>query len=117
MKTKLRHHHVLARGEHFLTCWKTLASGEIFAGIQRNDLDAECDKVRAIDYEILRLETNLRGLRLERSKSRRGLAHLLIRFAHGVGAHPKFGDDSPFYRALGFVPISENRSGRPRKPK
>ena len=116
MKTKLRHYHVLARGEHFLTCWKTLASGEIFAGIQRDDLDAECDKVRAVDHEILRLETKLRGLRLERSKARGGLARLLIRFARGVCSHPKFGDDSPFYRALGFIPISENRSGRPRKP-
>ena len=32
-------------------------------------------------------------------------------------AHPDYGDDSPFYRALGFIPHSEIRTGRPRKPR
>ena len=41
----------------------------------------------------------------------------LIRLANGVRGHPDYGDDSPFYTALGFVPHNEIRSGRPRKPR
>lgn len=32
-----------------------------------------------------------------------------------VPAEPAYGEDCGVYRALGFVPLSENRSGRPRK--
>jgi hypothetical protein len=45
--------------------------------------------VRAVDDEILRLETALRGLRLQRRQSRRGLAAMLIRCASGVRADPR----------------------------
>jgi hypothetical protein len=117
MKEKLRNHHVLIRGKHFLSCWRSLAKGAVFSGLEVDVLSAECDKVRAVDDEILRLETALRGLRLQRRKSRRGLAAMLIRFASGVRADPRYGEDCSFYRALGFVPISENRSGRPQKPR
>jgi hypothetical protein len=81
------------------------------------DLDAECRKVRDVERRIRKLETALRGLRIERRKSNRKLADVLIRFASSVRGSVGFGEDCPFYRALGFVPISENRSGRPRKPK
>ncbi len=35
--------------------------------------------------------------------------------ARGVEGHPDHGDDSPLYRAMGFVPFSERRSGLTRK--
>jgi hypothetical protein len=59
----------------------------------------------------------VRALRHTRNHAGRRLAGILTRFAKGVCAHPGYGDDSPFYRALGFVPHSEIRSGRPRKPR
>lgn len=117
MLQKLRNHHVLARGEHFLTCWRSLAPKASFAQMTPEELDTECQKVRDVDYRIRALETALRGLRVERRKTNRRLADVLIRFASSVRGSAGFGEDCPFYRALGFVTISENRSGRPRKPK
>jgi hypothetical protein len=62
-------------------------------------------------------EASLSGLRLKRDQTERVLADQLIGLAYSVRAHPEYGSDSQFYRALGFIPDSENRSGRPRKPK
>ena len=66
--------------------------------------------------DVLAAEAALRALRHARNQADRQLAGMLRRFANGVCAHPDYGDDSPFYQALGFVPHSENR-GRPRKPR
>jgi hypothetical protein len=33
----------------------------------------------------------------------------------GVQAHPDHGEDSPLYRAMGFVPFSERTSGLTRR--
>jgi hypothetical protein len=41
----------------------------------------------------------------------------LMRVASGVRGEPAYGEDCGVYRALGFVPLSENRSGRPQKKK
>jgi hypothetical protein len=35
----------------------------------------------------------------------------------GVQSHPEYGEDSPLYRAMGFVPFSERRSGLTRRAK
>jgi hypothetical protein len=32
-----------------------------------------------------------------------------------VQGHPEYGEDSPLYRAMGFVPFSERSSGLSRK--
>ena len=80
-----------------------------------DELDAECQKVRDVEQRIREHETALRGLRSTRHQANRKLADILIRFASSVRGSVGFGEDCPFYRALGFVPVSENRSGRPRK--
>ena len=113
---KLRGTHILARGEHFLRVWKHQApEQEQFAGIGYGELQAEVDTAKALREQVRAVEVWLRGLRLERDQADRKLAGKLIRIAKGVQAEPGYGDDCGFYRALGFVPLSENRSGRPRK--
>ena len=114
---KLRHHHILDRTVNFLTCWTTQAADATFAGIQPADLAAEAALAQKAREEVLAAEAALRALRHTRNQADRRLAGMLRRFAKGVCAHPDYGSDSPFYRALGFVPDSENRGGRPRKPR
>ena len=114
---KLRHHHILDRTVNFLTCWTTQAADATFAGIQPADLAAETALAQKAREEVLAAEAALRALRHTRNQADRRLAAVLRRFANGVCAHPDYGSNSPFYRALGFVPDSENRGGRPRKPR
>jgi hypothetical protein len=113
---KLRGPLILERGERFLSVWKHQApEHERFAGIDYQELLAEVDAAKEARERVLVAEISLRGLRLERDQADRQLAKKLIRVAAGVRGEPKYGEDCGVYRALGFVPLSENRSGRPRK--
>jgi hypothetical protein len=114
---KLRHHHILDRAKSFLYCWTHQAPDATFAGIKPDDLATETARAENARKDVLAAEVALRAQRHTRNQADRRLAGMLRRFARGVCAHPDYGDDSPFYRALGFVPHSENRSGRPRKPR
>ena len=112
---KLRHHHILDRARHFLTCWTSQAPDATFAGIQPADLAAETASAQKAREDVLAAEANLRALRHTRNLADRRLAGKLRRFAQGVCAHPDYGSNSAFYQALGFVTDDRNRSGRPRK--
>jgi hypothetical protein len=113
---KLRGPHILERGERFLRVWKHQApEQERFAGIDHEQLQAGVDAAKEARERVRAVEVWLRSLRLERDQAEQKLARQLMRVASGVRAEPAYGEDSGFYRALGFVPISENRSGRPRK--
>ncbi len=114
---KLRHHHILDRAKYFLTCWTTQAPDATFAGLKPADLAAEAALAQKARKDVQAAEVSLRALRNARNRADRRLAASLRRFAKGVCAHPDYGDDSPFYRALGFIPHSEIRTGRPRKPR
>ncbi len=115
---KLRGSHIMERGEKFLSCWKELASQDTsFAGIGHQELKDEMEAAKIAREQVQAAEMRLRSLRFQRDQADRKLAEKLMRLASGVRAEPGYGEDSGFYRALGFVPLSENRSGRPRKPK
>ena len=115
---KLRGSHLLDRGERFLSCWEELATPETeFAGIRHQELKDGVATAQAARERVRAVELWLRGLRLERDQADRQLAGKLTRVASGVRADPAYGEDCGLYRALGFVPLSENRSGRPRKAK
>ena len=115
---KLRGPLILERGERFLSVWKHQApEQERFAGIDYQELHAEVDVAKKARERVLAAEISLRGLRLERDQADRKLAKKLMRVAAGVRGEPAYGEDCGVYRALGFVPFSENRSGRPRKKK
>ena len=113
---KLRGPHILKRGEHFLLCWREQAeTGKEFAGTSHQELTDDVEQARAARERVRAVEQWLRSLRFERDQADRKLARKLMRLAAGVRADPAYGEDCGFYRALGFVPISENRSGRPKK--
>ncbi len=108
---------ILARARDFLATWRNLAPTAKFGGTSADELELKMREAERIRQEILSAEVHLSGLRLKRDQCERALADELIRLAFGVRGHPEYGSDSPFYRALGFIPKSENRSGRPRKPR
>ncbi len=115
---KLRGPLILERGERFLSVWKhQTPEHERFAGIDYQELHAEVEAAKEARERVLAAEISLRGLRLERDQADRKLAKKLMRVAAGVRGEPAYGEDCGVYRAMGFVPLSENRSGRPRKKK
>ena len=60
-------------------------------------------------------KTKLAGLMLKRDKANDELNATLVRIANAIRGNPDFGLDCELYRSLGFVPLSERKSGK-RKP-
>jgi len=58
-------------------------------------------------------QAQVRGITLERARADELLNEQFVRIANSVRGNPEYGVDSPFYRALGFVPKSERK--RPRR--
>jgi hypothetical protein len=114
---KLRNSHILGRAHGFLRAWRLLAPGAGFYDMAPEQLEAKISEAEQIRKQIMAAETRLSGLRLKRDQTERALADRLIGLASSVRGDPDYGSDCPLYRAFGFVPDSENRSGRPRKPK
>jgi hypothetical protein len=66
--------------------------------------------------EELRIRDQARSAALRtRDAKQKELAELTRVVARGVEGHPDHGDDSPLYRAMGFIPFSERGSGLTRK--
>ena len=113
---KLRNQHILQRARDFLVAWLQFAPQDEFGSITAEELGNDIRNAEVARKEIMRLEARLNGLRMRRDRTERAIADKLIRFACAVRGTPVYGEDCPFYRALGFIPKSERRSGRPRKP-
>ncbi len=105
------------RSKHFLTAWKAYAADTEIAGFSIDDLAADIAEAREIREQIAAARTIVSGLILKRKQKDDQIKENLGLIANTVRGTSEFGYESPFYRALGYVPKSEQRRGRPRKAK
>lgn len=97
--------------------WKEQAPEAVFAGKTLAELETA---ITAVDTsnEDLKIKEQARSAAVKmRDEKLKSLSTLLRAVVRGVQAHPEHGEDSPLYRAMGFVPISERRSGLTRRKK
>ena len=107
--TKRRQPGRKAEDIHF--AWKNQAADAVFAGKPLAEMEAALAAVQQANGELIKLNQARSAavkVRDEKLSSLTALARLVVR---GVQAHPEYGEDSPLYRAMGFVPISERSSG------
>jgi hypothetical protein len=100
---------------HFRQVWETLASETRFGDLDLETFIAGTEDSLTTREQIRELETLLDGLRTQRDQADRQSALLMERFVFLVRGTPAHGDDSPFYRALGYIPASERKTGLTRK--
>jgi hypothetical protein len=105
------------RSNHFLTAWRHYAPDVEIAGFSIDDLAADIAEAHEIREQIAAARTQVAGLILKRAQKDEEIRENLGMIASMVRGSPKFGYDCPFYRALGYIPKSEQRRGRPRKAK
>lgn len=98
----------------FLSSWAEFAQNMSFAGMTLAEFETKSEAPFAVRKELATARTKANGLILEREKADDTLNEDLILIAHAVRADKDFGEDSPLYRSLGFVPKSERKSGRRR---
>ncbi|GAA5484818.1 hypothetical protein [Haloferula sargassicola] len=99
----------------FRRVWESLAPEKVFSKVSYEKFCEETEESLAVRERILDLEIQLRGLRAERSAADRKSRGMMRRLVWSVAGDKNFGEDSGFYKALGFIPKSERKTGRVRR--
>jgi hypothetical protein len=97
--------------------WREQAPDAVFAGKSLADLEALMSVFTQVSEQLKVLEQTRAGLIRTRNAKLRELAEFIRILVRGVEGHPDYGDDSPLYRSMGFVPYSERGSGLTRNRK
>jgi hypothetical protein len=103
------------KAEDIRLVWKEQAPEAVFAGKPLVDLETALAAVQQAN-EDLKIRDQSRSAAVKtRDEKLNALTTLLRAVVRGVQGHPDHGEDSPLYRAMGFVPFSERSSGLTRR--
>lgn len=87
----------------------------MFAGKPLAELETALTALQQ-STEDLKIRDQARSAAVKmRDDKLKSLATLLRAVVRGVQGHHEYGEDSPLYRAMGFVPFSERNSGLTRR--
>ncbi len=99
------------KAEDFRLAWKEQAPEDTFGGKSLADLEADIALLgEAVEKVRVHRSNGSAALRV-RKEQEADLKKLLLVIANGVRGAEAHGEDSPLYRAMGFVPRSERSSG------
>ncbi len=104
------------KAEDFLLAWREIAPDATFAGKTLAEFEAATEPFEDAVEKLQTLTVQRSAALRTRDQEEDSLKGLLILIAHGVRSDPAHGEDSPLYRAMGFVPKSERASGLIRPP-
>jgi hypothetical protein len=113
----LRNKSIAFRCKQFLHAWKAYAPNVELAGFHIDQLAADADEALLIRHQIEEARTIIAGLIIKRDLFDQVINTNLGMIVDAVRGAPQMGYDCPLYRALGYIPKSEQRRGRPRKAK
>ncbi len=103
------------KAEDIRLVWKEQAPEAVFAGKPLVDLEAALTALQQSN-EDLKIRDQARSAAVKtRDEKLNSLSKLMRLVVRGVQGHPEHGEDSPLYRAMGFVPFSERSSGLTRR--
>ncbi len=105
------------RIERFLNAWRTLAPNKSFGGMTFAQFEAAVAPSLAARARIDGLEAQIKEAISDRDAADGNTTTKMQLVVYGVLADPEEGNDSPLYKALGYTPKSEIKSGLTRKPK
>ena len=105
------------KAEDIRLVWKEQAPEAVFADKPLAELEASLAELQQSN-EDLKIKDQARSAAVKtRDDKLKSLAMLLRNVAKGVQSHPEYGEDSPLYRAMGYVPFSERKTGLVRRAK
>ena len=107
---------IVTRIANFTKAWEEIAPEALFAGMTLAEFKTAMAKalnVRASNNALrLLLRAGVGSQRIEDSAAR----DVTDQIVEGVKANNLFGPNSPLYRAMGFIPKSECRTGKAKSP-
>ena len=106
---------IVERIETFSAAWREMAADASFAGMSYAEFEGASAAPLTLRTEISDLELQLIGKKAARAIADVAAGELLSLVVNSVRGTPSYGEDSPLYRAFGYVRKSERRSGLTRK--
>lgn len=100
------------RRDLYVTAWRQLAATESFGGMTLEQFIASTEAAMTAREDIVNakaLLSSLIGQRVLADADARKAHSLVI---NAVRGNPQFGENSPLYRAMGFVPMGERKTGK-----
>lgn len=98
-----------------MTAWGELAPDESFGGMTLTEFESATEPAMAVRDRISVLKAQAAAALHQRKLADERLRQTLILVINAVRGAPTHGEDSPLYRALGYVPKSARGSGLTRK--
>lgn len=105
----------MGRAAKVATAWELSAKDKTFGGLTLDEYKAQIAKCKAKRETLAQLETLRSSGVKERMLEDESLTEVTYRVVDGVKCAPEHGRNSPLYRAMGYVPYDERRSGLTRK--
>lgn len=103
------------KAEDIRLAWKEQAPEAVFAGKPLGEFEAALTELQQ-STEDLKIQDQARSAAVRtRNEKLLVLTALTRNVVKGVQGHPEYGEDSPLYRAMGFVLFSERKSGLTRQ--
>ena len=105
------------KAEDIRLVWKEQAPDAVFAGKPLAELETALTALQQCT-EDLKIRDQARSAAVKKRDDQLASITTLLRvIVNGVKAHPEYGEDSPLYRAMGYIPLSEYSSGLTRRNK
>jgi len=101
--------------DKYVTAWRQLAPDESFGGMSLAEFEEATEPAVAVRGQIEALKAQAASALQQREQADERLRQTLILVINAVRGAPAHGEDSPLYRAFGYVPKSARGSGLTRK--
>jgi hypothetical protein len=105
------------KARDFQRAWSELVPEASFAGMTLADFETALAPFDAAAKDLNDLTVQAAAAKTVLNQEESALRGMLNKVAHSVRADLNHGDDSPLYRAMGYIPRSERASGLTRKDK
>lgn len=99
----------------FTAAWREIVPEGNFAGMTLAEFETKVAPLAASTLKLKALDVQYAAELKTRDEADAAARETLRIIAHAVRGDPAHGEDSPLYRAMGFVPLSERQSGLTRK--
>ena len=103
------------KAEDIHRAWKEQAPEALFAGKTVADFETSIVALQESAEEVAKLEAARMAALKVRDEKLAALTQLSNLVVFGVQGHADYGPDSPLYRAMGYIPSSERKSGLTRR--
>ena len=94
-----------------LSAWKELAPTAQFAGLTLAEFEAKVQPSFTTRTEVAVLETQLKAVRQSRKNADEVSNEDALNIVNGVRSAPGYGENSALYKAMGYIPKNDRRSG------